>query len=142
MGLGFCLGANGCAVMETGDGMYSGCVGKKRLFTFKNMYFFFGCAGSSLLHASFSLVVVSGGSSLVAGCGLLTAVASLAKLGFQVAPGSVVAACGLSSCGPQTQLLLGTWDLPRPRIKPVSPALAGRFPTTEPAGRSLVHFFA
>ena len=33
-------------------------------------------------------------------------------------------------------LLPGMWDLPRPGIDPVSPALAGRFCTTEPAGRS------
>ena len=31
-----------------------------------------------------------------------------------------------SSCGTQAQLLQGMWDLPRPRIKPVSPALTGR----------------
>ena len=29
------------------------------------------------------------------------------------------------------------WDLPRPGIKPVSPALAGRFLTTVPPGKSL-----
>ena len=37
--------------------------------------FFFGCAGSSLLHGLFS-VVVSGDYALVVTCGLLTAVAS------------------------------------------------------------------
>ena len=34
------------------------------------------------------------------------------------------------------QLLCGTWDLPRPGIEPVSPALAGRFLTTGPLGKS------
>ena len=29
------------------------------------------------------------------------------------------------------------WDLPGPRIKPVAPALAGRFLTTGPPGKSL-----
>ena len=33
--------------------------------------------------------------------------------------------CALSSCGLQAQLPYGTWDLPGPGIKPVSPALAG-----------------
>ena len=33
----------------------------------------------------------------------------------------------LSSCGSQAQLLRGMWDLPRPGLEPVSPALAGRF---------------
>ena len=32
-------------------------------------------------------------------------------------------------------LLRGTWDLPGPGIKPVSPALAGRFLTAEPPGK-------
>ena len=39
--------------------------------------------------------------------------------------------CGLSSCGTQAQLLCSIWDLPRSKIEPVSPALAGRFFTTE-----------
>ena len=39
--------------------------------------FIFGCAGSSLLSAGFSLTVASGGHYLVLVCGLLTAVASL-----------------------------------------------------------------
>ena len=34
---------------------------------------------------------------------------------------------GFSSCGTQAKLLLHLWDLPRPGIEPVSPALAGRF---------------
>ena len=40
----------------------------------------------------------------------------------------------LSSCGLRALLLLGTWDLPRPGIKPMSSALAGGFFTTEPPG--------
>ena len=31
--------------------------------------------------------------------------------------------------------LSGMWDLPRPGIEPVSPALAGRVFTTEPLGK-------
>ena len=41
----------------------------------------------------------------------------------------------LSSCGLRAQLLRGMWDLPRPGLKPVSPALAGRFSTTAPPGK-------
>ena len=33
------------------------------------------------------------------------------------------------------------WDLPRPRLKPVFPALAGEFLTTAPLGKSLTLFF-
>ena len=60
----------------------------------------------------------------------------------------VVAVCGLSisgsralehrlsSGGAQTQLLHSMWDLPRLGLEPVSPALAGRFSTTAPSGKS------
>ena len=73
--------------------------------------------------AGFPLAVVSGGCSPVAGCGFPTAVASVAV------------EHRLSSSGTCAQLLLGMWDLPRPRTKPMSPALAGRFVTTEPPGK-------
>ena len=43
--------------------------------------------------------------------------------------------CRLSSCGSRAQLLHGMWDLPRPGLEPVSPALAGRFSTTAPPGK-------
>ena len=33
----------------------------------------------------------------------------------------------LSSCGSRAQLLRDMWDLPRPGLEPVSPALAGKF---------------
>ena len=46
----------------------------------------------------------------------------------------------LSSCGSQTQLLHGMWDLPRPGLKPVSPALAGRLSTTAPPGKPCIWF--
>ena len=42
----------------------------------------------------------------------------------------------LSSCGSWAQLLHGMWDLPRPGLEPVSPALAARLPTTAPPGKS------
>ena len=41
----------------------------------------------------------------------------------------------LSNCGSRTQPLRGMWDLPRPGLEPVCPALAGRFPTTAPPGK-------
>ena len=43
--------------------------------------------------------------------------------------------CRLSSCGSRAYLLRGMWDLPRPGLEPVSPALAGRFSTTAPPGK-------
>ena len=50
-------------------------------------------------------------------------------------------ASGLSSCGSRAQLLRGMWDLPRPGLEPVSPALAGRLSTTAPPGKPLLFFF-
>ena len=41
----------------------------------------------------------------------------------------------LSSRGSRAQSLRGMWDLPRPGLEPVSPALAGRLSTTEPPGK-------
>ena len=38
----------------------------------------------------------------------------------------------LSSCDSRAQLLRGMWDLPRPGLEPVSPALAGGLSTTAP----------
>ena len=32
-------------------------------------------------------------------------------------------------------MLRGMWDLPRPGLEPVCPALAGRLPTTVPPGK-------
>ena len=46
----------------------------------------------------------------------------------------------LSSCGSRAQSLRGTWDLPRPGLEPMSPALAGRFSTTAPPGKPSTPF--
>ena len=48
---------------------------------------------------------------------------------------------GLSSCGSRGQSLRGMWDLPRPGLEPVSPALAGSFSTTAPPGKPPVISF-
>ena len=48
--------------------------------------------------------------------------------------------CRLSNCGSRAQLLRGMWDLPRPGLEPVSPALAGRFSTTAPPGKPWICF--
>ena len=76
---------------------------------------------------------MAGVYSLVAVRGLLVAGASLVvEHGLQGTQASGAAAHGLRSCGMQAyQLLRGMWDLPRPGIEPMSPALAGGFFTTE-----------
>ena len=43
----------------------------------------------------------------------------------------------LSNCGSQAQSLRSMWDLPRPGLEPVSPALAGRFSTTAPPWKQI-----
>ena len=68
---------------------------------------------------------VSRGSSPVAVCRLLTAGASLVERGHS----------GCSSCRTWAQLPQSIRDLPRPGIKPVSPALPGRFLTTGLQGK-------
>ena len=46
------------------------------------------------------------------------------------------------NCGSRAQLLCGMWDLSRPGLEPVSPALAGRFSTSAPPGKPIfVTFF-
>ena len=47
----------------------------------------------------------------------------------------------LSNCGSWAQLLRDMWDLPRPGLEPVSPALAGRFSTTAPPGKPKYIYF-
>ena len=115
----------------------------------------FGCAESPLLCGLFPFVA-SGGRSVVA-------VASLVEGGLRGIPHQHVFSCGgraprhaasarvllwragseacrISTCGTWTQLLCDTWDLPRSGVKPVSPALAGGFSTTELPGKSLCLF--
>ena len=80
-----------------------------------------------------SLVAAIGGHSSSRWRGPLTITASLvAEHRLQ--------ARRLSSCGSQAQLLRGMWDLPRPGLEPVSPALAGRFSTTAPPGKPSIPF--
>ena len=46
----------------------------------------------------------------------------------------------LSNCGSRAQLLRSMWDLPRPGLEPVSPALVGRLSTTAPPGKPTTSF--
>ena len=110
------------------------------LFKKKN-YLFLAVLG---LHCwvDFSLVVASESHSPVGVNGLLVAVASLVAEPESRALG--LSSCGppalerrLSGCGTWAWLLCSMWDLPRPGVNPVSPALAGGLSTTEPPGKSL-----
>ena len=80
--------------------------------------------------------MASRGYSLVVVQGFLIAAASLtAEHGSRHTSFSH---CSSVVAAPRPILSHGMWDLPGPGIEPVSPALAGRFLTTQPPGKSLV----
>ena len=111
------------------------------LKSFKDLFSFFVClyvfwpCGVSVAVPRLSLVAASEGYCLVVVLRLFAAVASLCgarALGYS----------GSSSCGSWAQYLWHTsylprcmWGLPGPGMKPVSPALAGRFFATRPSGK-------
>ena len=109
--------------------------------------FIFGCIGSSLLRVGFLQLRRAGAtfhfSARASHCGGFSCCGAQA-LGVwaSVVVALRLSSCGsqalerrLSSCGPRAQLLGGMWDLPGPGFKPMSPVLAGGFPTTAPPGK-------
>ena len=107
--------------MDTLGGHYSvyNKVGLSQFFKDVSL-FIFGCTGSCVLCPSPSLGVGSRGHS--------SAEASLvAEHSFLGAAGSVILA--QSPCG--------MWNLPKPGVKHVSPALTDGLLTTGPAGKSV-----
>ena len=95
--------------------------------------FIFGCVGSSFHARAFS------------SCGkrgpLFIAVRGPFTTAAPPAAGHRLQTRRLSSCGSQAQLLRCMWDLPRPGLEPVSPALEGRFSTTAPPGKPCASVF-
>ena len=96
----------------------------------------FGCTGSSLLHVGFLQLLsccdsfsccraqAPGARALVVAVRGLSSWSSRARVQ------------GLRSCGTWTSVVCGMCTLPGQGIKPVSPALAGRFLSTVPPGKS------
>ena len=88
-----------------------------------------------------SLVVASGGYSSLRCTGfllrwlLLLQSTGSRRTGFSSCSSRALG-CRLRSCGAKAYLLCGMWGLPRPGLEPVSPALAGRFLTAAPPGKS------
>ena len=93
-------------------------------FLFINLFIYFWLCWVFVSVWGLSLVVASGGHSSSPCAGLSLSWPLVAEYRLQT--------CRLSSCGPRAQLLRGMWDLPRPGLEHVSPALAGRFSTTAP----------
>ena len=97
-------------------------------------FFFFGCAGSPLLHSGFFLVATSGDYSLGAVSRPPSHCSGFSCCRAQVLQGR------LSSYGEWAKLLHSRWNLPG-GIEPRSPALAGRFLTPVPQGKSKIRRF-
>ena len=66
---------------------------------------------------------------------LFIAVRGPLTMAASIVAGHRLQMCRLSNCGSRAQLLRGMWELPRPGLEPVSPALAGRFSTAAPPGK-------
>ena len=123
------------------------------LYVYFYLFIYLGLCWIFVAVEVFSLVVARGSYPLVVEHRLLTAVTSRCE------PGSQGGCGGFSSCvsrasviaGPLEQpqelcpweeLLRGMWDLPGPGIgEPASPAVAGRFLTTQPPGQPLLMVF-
>ena len=89
----------------------------------------FSCCRAQTLRARASVVVACGLSS----CGSWTP----EHTGFSSCGAGLQALVrGLSSCGAWAWLLHCMWNLPIQGIELVSPALAGRLPSTVPQGKS------
>ena len=104
-------------------------------FYFINL-FIFSSVGSSLLRGLFSSFSEQG---------LLSSRCPWTSLcgGFPCCRAQALGHTGFSSCGTRAQWALvtqGMWNLPRPGIEPLSPALAGRFPSTVSPGSPCINF--
>ena len=99
-------------------------------FFFFNIYFWLCWVFVSV--RGLSVVAASGGHSSSRCAGLSPSRSLVAEHKLQTRR--------LSSCGSRAQPLRGMWDLPRPGLEPVSPALAGRFSTAAPPGKPHIFF--
>ena len=105
-------------------------------FFFFKFYYVFWLCWVSIAGCQRPLVAVHGDCSLAVA--MASPVVGHKPPGLQSSVAAVPPALEhrLGSCG--AQLLLGMWDLPGLGNKPEAPALAGRFFTTEPPGRSFL----
>ena len=112
------------------------------LFIYLFIYLFiFGCVGSSVHARAFSSCGKWGPLFIVVRGPLFIAVRKPFTIAAPPVAGHRLQTRRLSSCGSWAQPLRGMWDLPRPGLEPVSPALAGGFSTTAPPGKPLIQFY-
>ena len=96
----------------------------------KGSFFFliFGCTGPLFLRAGFLYLQWEGATLLWCKNFSLLWLLLLRNMGSR--------RMGFSSCATWAELPCGMWDFPGPRVKPLSPALAGGFLTKGPPGKS------
>ena len=104
-------------------------------------FFFFGCVGSSVRARAFSSCSKRGPLLIAVRGPLFIAVRGPLTIAAPPVAGHRLQTRRLSNCGSRAQPLRGTWDLPRPGLEPVSPALADRFSTTAPPGKPSRNIF-
>ena len=109
-------------------------------FFFNSFYLFiylfiFGCVGSSVRARAFSSCGKRGPLFIAVWGPLFITVRGPFTIAAPPVAGHRLQMRRLSSRGSRAQLPRGMWDLPRPGLEPVSPALAGRFSTTAPPGK-------
>ena len=105
------------------------------------LLFIFGCVGSSVRARAFSSCGKRGPLFIAVRGPLFIAVRGPLTIAAPPAAGHRLQTRRLSSCGPRAQPLRGMWDPPRPGLEPMSPALAGRLPTTAPPGKPSLFVF-
>ena len=98
-------------------------------------FFIFGCVGSSVRARALSSYGKWGPLFIAVQGPLFITVYGPFTIAAPPVAGHRLQTRRLSSCGSQAQPLRGMWDLPRPGLEPMSPALAGRFSTTAPPGK-------
>ena len=99
--------------------------------------FIFGCVGSSVRARALSSCGKRGPLFIAVRGPLFIAVRGPLTIAAPPAAGHRLQTRRLSSRGSRAQPLRGMWDLPRPGLEPMSPALAGRLSTTAPPGKPL-----
>ena len=105
-------------------------------FSYLFIYLFiFGCVGSSVRARAFSSCGKRGPLLIAVRGPPFIAVRGPLPIAAPPVAGHRLQTRRLSNCGSRAQPLRGTWDPPRPGPEPVSPASAGRFPTTAPPGK-------
>ena len=98
----------------------------------------FGCAGSSVRARALSSCGKWGPLFIAVRGPLFIAVRGPFTIAAPPVAGHRLQTRRLSSRGSRAQPLRGMRDPPRPGLEPVSPALAGRLPTTAPPGKPQV----